>query len=313
MTLADVNPPIAAREAISLSEPKDFIELLKPRVMSLAILTAVSGLVVAPAQMDPILAVISILAIAIGAGASGALNMWYDADIDALMSRTARRPVPMGRISGESALAFGLLLSVLAVCLLGLASNWFAAGFLAFTIFFYAVIYTMGLKRFTSQNIVIGGAAGAFPPMIGYAAATGGVSLESAILFLIIFLWTPPHFWALALFKLRDYGSAGVPMLPNVAGERSTRIQIFAYSLLLAPVGVAPFLLGYAGPAFGVVSILLGLNFLRHAFAVLNMADGDEKMIPAKKLFGFSIFYLFGLFAMLLVDAAIMHFLASGA
>ncbi|TFF17765.1 protoheme IX farnesyltransferase [Jiella endophytica] len=305
MTLVDAQAPIAPREAISLSEPRDFIELLKPRVMSLVILTAVTGLVVAPVHMHPMLAAISILAIAIGAGAAGALNMWYDADIDAMMTRTARRPVPTGRVTGETALAFGLALSLLSVCLLGLASNWFAAGFLAFTIFFYAVIYTIGLKRFTPQNIVIGGAAGAFPPMVGYAAATGGLSVESTILFLIIFLWTPPHFWALALFKLRDYGSAGVPMLPNVAGERATRIQIFAYSLVLAPIGVAPFLFGYAGPAYGVVSTLLGLNFLRHAFVVLKMADGDEKMIPAKKLFGFSILYLFGLFAMLLVDAAI--------
>ena len=313
MTLVDVNPPIAAREAISLAEPKDFIELLKPRVMSLVILTAVSGLVVAPGQMNPMLAVISILAIAIGAGAAGALNMWYDADIDAVMSRTAKRPVPTGRVSGEAALTFGLTLSLLSVCLLGLASNWFAAGFLAFTIFFYSVIYTMGLKRSTPQNIVIGGAAGAFPPMIGYAAVTGSVSVESTILFLIIFLWTPPHFWALALFKLRDYGTAGVPMLPNVSGERATRIQIFAYSLVLAPVGAAPFLLGYAGPAYGAVSILLGLNFLRHAYGVLKMADGDAAMLPAKKLFGFSILYLFGLFAMLLVDAAIMAFLQGGA
>ena len=313
MTLVDVNPPIAAREAISLAEPKDFIELLKPRVMSLVILTAVSGLVVAPGQMNPMLAMISILAIAIGAGAAGALNMWYDADIDAVMSRTAKRPVPTGRVSGEAALTFGLTLSLLSVCLLGLASNWFAAGFLAFTIFVYAVIYTMGLKRSTPQNIVIGGAAGAFPPMIGYAAVTGSVSVESTILFLIIFLWTPPHFWALALFKLRDYGSAGVPMLPNVSGERTTRIQIFAYSLVLAPVGAAPFLFGYAGPAYGAVSILLGLHFLRHAFCVLKMADCITAMLPAKKLFVFSILYLFGLFAMLLVDAAIMAFLQGGA
>ncbi|WP_245396548.1 heme o synthase [Jiella sonneratiae] len=305
MTLVDAQAPIASPAAISLSEPKDFVALLKPRVMSLVVLTALTGLVVAPVTMHPTLAVISILAIAIGAGAAGALNMWYDADIDAMMTRTAKRPVPTGRVSGEAALAFGLALSLLSVCLLGLASNWFAAAFLAFTIFFYAVVYTMGLKRSTPQNIVIGGAAGAFPPMIGYAAATGTVSPESIILFLIIFLWTPPHFWALALFKLRDYGTANVPMLPNVAGERATRIQIFAYSLVLAPVGVAPFILGYAGPVYGAASILLGLNFLRHAFAVLKMADGDAKMIPAKKLFGFSILYLFGLFAMLLVDAAL--------
>ncbi|MCD2472093.1 heme o synthase [Jiella sp. MQZ9-1] len=297
---------------MSLSEPRDFVSLLKPRVMSLVVLTAVTGLVVAPVHMHPLLAAISILAIAIGAGAAGALNMWYDADIDALMTRTAARPVPTGRVSGEAALAFGLALSLLSVCLLGLAANWFAAAFLAFTIFFYAVIYTMGLKRATPQNIVIGGAAGAFPPMIGYAAATGSVTVESTILFLIIFLWTPPHFWSLALFKLRDYGSANVPMLPNVAGERATRNQIFLYSLVLAPIGVAPYVLGYAGPAYGVVSILLGLNFLRHAYQVLKMADGDDEMIPAKRLFVFSILYLFGLFTMLLVDAGITAFMVRG-
>ena len=287
----------------SLAEPRDFLALLKPRVMSLVVLTAITGLALAPGSVHPTLAVISILSIAIGAGASGALNMWYDADIDGVMTRTAKRPIPAGRIEPQTALAFGLGLSLLAVTLLGLASNWFAAGLLAFTIFFYAVVYTMWLKRSTPQNIVIGGAAGAFPPMIGWAAATGGVAVESIVLFLIIFLWTPPHFWALALFKLKDYDNAGVPMLPNVAGERTTRIQIFVYSLVLVPVGVAPWLLGFAGPVYGVASILLGANFLRHAYATLRMADGDPKMIPAKRLFAFSILYLFGLFVILLAEA----------
>ena len=298
-----------AGNGVSLAEPGDFLALLKPRVMSLVVLTAIAGMAIAPGTIHPTLAVISILAIAIGAGASGALNMWYDADIDILMSRTARRPVPAGRISGESALAFGIALTILAVSMLGLAANWFAAGLLAFTIFFYSVIYTMGLKRFTPQNIVIGGAAGAFPPMIGWACVTGGVSIESIVLFLIIFLWTPPHFWALAMFKLRDYGNARVPMLPNVAGERATRIQIFVYSLLLVPVGVAPWVLGFAGPFYGVSSIVLGAIFLRHAYATLRMPDGDEKMIPAKKLFGFSILYLFGLFIILPGEVLAMRLL----
>ncbi|MCB8839149.1 heme o synthase [Aurantimonas sp. VKM B-3413] len=293
----------AVSNGVSLAEPRDFLALLKPRVMSLVVLTAITGLMLSPGHIHPTLAAISILAIAIGAGASGALNMWYDADIDGVMSRTAKRPVPAGRVAPETALAFGLGLALLGVCLLGLAANWFAAALLAFTIFFYAVVYTMGLKRWTPQNIVIGGAAGAFPPMIGWAAVTGSVSIESVVLFLIIFLWTPPHFWALALFKLKDYDNAGVPMLPNVAGERSTRIQIFAYSLLLVPVGVAPWLMGFAGPVYGIASVLLGANFLRHAYATLRMSDGDPKMIAAKKLFGFSILYLFSLFAILLGEA----------
>ena len=303
----------AVSNGVSLAEPRDFLALLKPRVMSLVVLTAITGLMLSPGHIHPTLAAISILAIAIGAGASGALNMWYDADIDGLMTRTAKRPVPAGRVSPETALAFGLGLALLGVCLLGLAANWFAAALLAFTIFFYAVVYTMGLKRWTPQNIVIGGAAGAFPPMIGWAAVTGSVSIESVVLFLIIFLWTPPHFWALALFKLKDYGNAGVPMLPNVAGERSTRIQIFAYSLLLVPVGIAPWVMGFAGPVYGVASVVLGANFLRHAYATLRMSDGDPKMIPAKKLFGFSILYLFGLFAILLGEAvATQLFVAFG-
>ncbi len=211
---------------VGLSEATagDFIALLKPRVMSLVVFTAFVGLMAAPTPFDPLFSAIAILSIAIGAGASGALNMWYDADIDRLMSRTARRPVPAGRMLPGEALGFGLVLSFLSVMTLGLLVNWLAASLLAFTIFFYAVVYTMWLKRWTPQNIVIGGAAGAFPPVVGWAAATGSVSLESIILFSIIFLWTPPHFWALALFKSGDYGRAGIPMMPNVAGEASTRL-----------------------------------------------------------------------------------------
>ncbi|UIJ71151.1 heme o synthase [Aurantimonas sp. HBX-1] len=312
MTFLDATSTASASERVSLAEPRDFLALLKPRVMSLVVLTAITGLVIAPGHLHPTLAFIAILSIAMGAGASGALNMWYDADIDRLMTRTAQRPVAAGRIAPETALGFGVGLSCLSVMMLGLATNWFAATLLAFTIFFYAVIYTMGLKRRTPQNIVIGGAAGAFPPMIGWAAVTGGVAVESIVLFLIIFLWTPPHFWALALFKLKDYGSAGVPMLPNVAGERATRIQIFVYSLILVPVAVAPWLLGFAGPVYGIAAIVLGANFLRHAYATLKMADGDPRMVPAKKLFAFSIFYLFGLFAILLVEGLVDGMVTTG-
>ena len=307
-----ISPAPLARPGISLAEPGDFFSLLKPRVMSLVVLTAVTGLVLAPGGLHPVLALISIIAIAIGAGASGALNMWYDADIDILMSRTAKRAVPSGKVTPGEALSFGLTLSVFSVLLLGLASNWFAATFLAFTIFFYAVIYTMGLKRSTAQNIVIGGAAGAFPPMVGWAAVTGSVSLEPVVLFLIIFLWTPPHFWALSLFKMKDYGAAGIPMLPNVAGPASTRRHIFVYSLLLAPIGVAPFAFGFAGPVYGVASILLGANFLRHAYQVLRMSDAEVVMAPAKKLFAFSILYLFALFALLLAEGIATRLFAAG-
>jgi len=309
LTATELGPDTAARPGISLAEPGDFVSLLKPSVMSLVMLTAVTGFVLAPGSIHPFLGLVSLLAIAVGAGASGALNMWYDADIDRLMARTAKRPVPRGRIQPEGALAFGLSLSILSVLTLGLVANWFAAAFLAFTIFFYAVIYTMWLKRRTAQNIVIGGAAGAFPPMVGWAVVTGGVSLESFVLFLIIFLWTPPHFWALALFKVKEYGAAGIPMLPNVAGRASTRRQIFLYSLVLAPCGVAPWLLGFSGPVYGLVSVLLGANFLRHAYAVLRMSDDDTAMLPAKKLFGFSIVYLFALFALLLAEGVYQSFL----
>ncbi|RWF78547.1 MAG: protoheme IX farnesyltransferase [Mesorhizobium sp.] len=290
----------------------DFFALLKPRVMSLVVFTAFVGLVAAPVTINPLLAVIAILAIAIGAGASGALNMWYDADIDAVMTRTAGRPVPAGRIRPGEALSFGLVLSVLSVMTLGVLVNWLSATLLAFTIFFYAVVYTMWLKRWTPQNIVIGGAAGAIPPMIGWAAVTGTVSLESAVLFLIIFLWTPPHFWALALFKSEDYARAGIPMMPNVAGQASTRRQIFAYALILAPVGVLPWALGFATPAYGVFAVLLGAGFVWYAWKVLQMADDDHVMKPAKALFGYSLLYLFAIFAIYLADCVVARVLAMG-
>ena len=303
---------VPSRSGVSLAEPHDFFVLLKPRVMSLVVFTAITGMMMAPGTISPALGVVAVLAIALGAGASGALNMWYDADIDALMTRTASRPVPAGRIQPETALTFGLGMSGISVMVLGLAANWFAAALLAFTIFFYAVIYTMGLKRSTPQNIVIGGAAGAFPPMIGWACVTDGVSTGSVLLFLLIFLWTPPHFWALALFRMKDYAKAGIPMLPNVAGEASTRLHILVYSLVLVPVGVLPFALGFAGPVYGAAAVLLGGYFLRLAWLTYRMPDGDAAMRPAKRLFTFSIVYLFALFAILLGEAAFERLTAAG-
>jgi protoheme IX farnesyltransferase len=295
-----------ASPMISEATPRDYFNLLKPRVMSLVVFTAFVGLYVAPGSINPVIAAIAILAIAIGAGASGALNMWYDADIDAVMGRTSLRPIPSGRVAPREALTFGIILSAFSVVMLGLLVNWLSAGMLAFTIFFYAVIYTMWLKRSTPQNIVIGGAAGAIPPVIGWAAVTNSVSLEPLVLFAIIFLWTPPHFWALALFKAADYGRAGVPMMPNIAGNRSTQRQILVYSVLLAVSGMLPFALGYNGPVYGLAAAVLGVLFIRHAWAVNAMDSGDTKMMPAKKLFGYSIFYLFALFAVLLAERVVM-------
>ncbi len=283
---------------------EDYVALLKPRVMSLVVFTAFVGMVASGGALDPVLGAISLLAIAVGAGASGALNMWYDADIDGLMRRTQDRPVPAGRVSPDEALAFGLVLSVFSVTLLGLAANWIAAGLLAFTIFFYAVIYTMWLKRWTAQNIVIGGAAGALPPVVGWAAITGGLALEPLLLFLVIFVWTPPHFWALALFTRGDYARAGIPMMPNVAGEESTRFQILLYSILLAPVGTLPWLLGGAGMAYAAGSIVLGAEFVRRAATLYRHGDQDKNR-AAKSLFGFSILYLFSLFALRLAEALV--------
>ncbi|PZU84908.1 MAG: protoheme IX farnesyltransferase [Shinella sp.] len=304
MAVLDNRETLGFEGEVRLSEAgaRDFFALLKPRVMSLVVFTAFAGLVLAPGYINPVLGAIAILCIAVGAGASGSLNMWYDADIDAVMSRTATRPIPAGRITPNEALAFGLVLSVFSVSILGLAINWFAAGLLAFTIFFYAVVYTMWLKRSTPQNIVIGGAAGAFPPMVGWACVTGGVSLDSIVLFLIIFLWTPAHFWALALFKMRDYGAVGVPMLPNVSGEATTKRQIALYAVLTAVTGVVPTFTGLSSLWYGLFAGMLGVLLVFCSIAVWRMPDGDEKMLPARKLFGFSIFYLFAIFSGLLID-----------
>jgi len=287
----------------SLAMPSDYFALLKPRVMSLVVFTALVGLMLAPGTIHPFVALVAIVSIAIGAGASGALNMWYDADIDAIMARTAKRPIPAGIISPIAALTFGLILSFMSVMMLGVLVNWLSAAILAFTIFFYAVIYSHWLKRSTPQNIVIGGAAGAFPPMIGWVAVTNAISIESIVLFAIIFIWTPPHFWAMALYKSKDYKKAGIPMMPVVAGNRSTQNQILAYSLALAPVGVLPWILGFAGLTYAAVSITLGTVFVYFAFRVWQMPSDDKPMMPAKKLFGFSILYLFVLFATLLAEA----------
>ena len=283
----------------------DFIALMKPRVMSLVVFTALVGMMLAPEPPHPALAVIALLCIAVGAGASGALNMWYDADIDACMQRTASRPSPRGFVTPEEALTFGTVLAVGSVATLGLIVNWVAGALLAFTIAFYILVYTMWLKRRTPQNIVIGGAAGAFPPMIGWAVSTGSIGSESIVLFLIIFMWTPPHFWALALYRMRDYERAGVPMLPVVAGTDETRKQIVIYSALLVPLGLWPAFMGLAGGLYAVVSIVLGAVFLAFALAVYHHREGRQADYAARRLFAFSIFYLFGLFAMLLLERGI--------
>lgn len=284
---------------------EDFWALLKPRVMSLVIFTAICGLLLAPGDIHPWTAFIAILCIAVGAGASGALNMAYDADIDAQMGRTAKRPIPRGAIEPGEAYIFGMTLSVGSVVVLGLAVNWVAAAFLAFTIFFYAVIYTAYLKRSTPQNIVIGGAAGAFPPMIAWSAVTGSVDMASVSLFLIIFMWTPPHFWALALFRFGDYETAGVPMLPNVAGVDATRKQIWWYSLGMAPVAALPVLAGIAGWVYAIVAFALTAKFIWHAWAVYSLREGEKAERAPKKLFGYSILYLFAIFGSMLVDRAV--------
>ena len=290
-------------DSYALAGPRDYYDLLKPRVMSLVIFTAFVGMVAAPGTLHPALAAISLLSIAVGAGASGALNMWWDADIDRVMARTVNRPIPAGRVPKAEAAAFGGLLSALSVALLFLASNPLAAGLLAFTIFFYVVIYSMWLKRSTPQNIVIGGAAGALPPVVGWAAVTGAAPLEAWVLFAIIFLWTPPHFWALSLYRRGDYERANIPMMPVVKGERSTRRQIFGYSIILVLSGLAPFAIGMAGYLYFGAALVLGGVFVERAFRVLRAEAGDYR--AAKGLFGFSIFYLFALFATLLVESLV--------
>jgi heme o synthase len=280
----------------------DFVQLMKPRVMSLVVFSALTGMVVAPGSIHPVLAIIALLAITIGAGASGALNMWYDADIDARMARTAARPIPRGRLTRDEALSFGAVLAVFSILTLGVLVNWTAGILLAVTIAFYLFVYTMWLKRRTPQNIVIGGAAGAFPPMIGWAAVTGSVSIESVLLFLIIFMWTPPHFWALALYRCRDYERVGVPMLPVVAGPAETRRQIWLYSMVLVVLALVPSFIGMAGVAYLIAAVGLGTMFLCLAWRVRKITEGREADAAARHLFGFSILYLFLLFAVMLVE-----------
>jgi heme o synthase len=300
---------VVENNAIELSSPRiseaevgDYIALLKPRVMSLVIFTALVGLAIAPGHVHPVLAFTSILCIAVGAGASGALNMALEGDIDALMSRTANRPIPRGRVTRQEALAFGTTLAFFAVMTLGILVNWIAGALLAFTIFFYVVIYTLLLKRWTAQNIVIGGAAGALPPVVAWAAATGSLSVEPILLFLIIFFWTPPHFWALALFRSDDYARAGVPMLPVVAGPDATRLQILLYTIVLVLTAFAPWPLGYFDAVYGVTSLVLGAGMMVLAINVYRRREGVEASRATRKLFAFSIFYLFALFATLLIE-----------
>lgn len=310
--------------AVPASRPaarwQDYLALMKPRVMSLVVFTAATGLVCAGQPMHPVLAVVAILCITVGAGASGALNMWYDADIDGAMRRTRGRPVPAGRVQGADALALGVALSLVSVMLMGVAVNWLAAGLLAFTILFYAVVYTMWLKRFTAQNIVIGGLAGALPPAIGWAAAAGTAPLNAWLLVAIIFMWTPPHFWALSLYTSEDYEKAGVPMMPLVAGAKSTRLQILIYSLLLVPLCQVPAFTGLGGPAYLGVAALGGAVFLILAWRLFRSRAGDTpgdarnagadgelydvkvEAKAARNMFAFSILYLFLLFASLLAE-----------
>lgn len=309
-----------ATPALSTAQPEDFFQLLKPRVMSLVIFTAATGLVVAGADINPLVAAIAILCIAVGAGAAGALNMALEGETDALMRRTRGRPVAAGRLRRNDALAFGIVLSVFSVMLLGMNTNWMAAGLLLLTIVYYAVFYTLMLKRRTPQNIVIGGAAGAFPPVIGWAAATGEAPWQAWLLFLIIFLWTPPHSWALALYSTGDYAKAGIPMMPVARGAKSTRLQILVYSLVFVPVAIAPGLTGLGGPIYLAVSIVGGLMFLALAARLWRSRAGDQpdkaeavgreaalydvrtEAKPARNLFAFSILYLMALFAALLVE-----------
>jgi protoheme IX farnesyltransferase len=287
---------------ISEAEVGDYIALLKPRVMSLVIFTALVGMAMAPGHFHPVLAITSLLCIAVGAGASGALNMALEGDIDAKMSRTANRPIPRGRITRPEAMAFGMTLAFFSVMTLGILVNWIAGALLAFTIFFYVVIYTMGLKRWTAQNIVIGGAAGALPPVVAWASVTGTVDVEPLLLFAIIFFWTPPHFWALALFRSDDYARAGIPMLPNVAGPDATRLQILLYTIVLIAVAAAPWALGYFDAIYGVTSLVLGAGMLVLAINVYIRRERSQSLRATRKLFAFSILYLFALFATLLAE-----------
>src|SRR5262247_1823078 len=310
--MAELGIPVNSSQPANLAGASvaDFMALLKPRVMSLVVFTAFTGMMLAPGHLHPVLAATAILSIAVGAGASGALNMWYDADIDARMQRTAGRPIPRGRVSPEEALAFGVILAVGSVTTLGLIINWVAGGLLALTIAFYLFVYTIWLKRRTPHNIVIGGAAGAFPPMIGWAAATGSISLESVVLFLIIFMWTPPHFWALALYRVDDYAKASVPMLPVIAGKAETRRQILIYSALLVMVAFLPALLNLGGAAYALTAIVASGVLLARALTVHRVRDGRAAERAARRLFAYSIVYLFVLFAVLLLEAVFGRYLS---
>src|SRR5215831_987850 len=293
------HPPLATPSRLASRLPY-FVALMKPRVMALAVFTAFVGMLNAPSRVDPLLGFVAILAIAAGAGAAGALNMWYDADIDGVMSRTARRPIPRGTISRSEALVFGLVLACCAVAVLAIVTDLRAAALLAFAIFFYVVVYTMWLKRQTPQNIVIGGAAGALPPVVGWAASTGEIALEPFILFLIIFLWTPPHFWALSLNRADEYARAGIPMLPVVAGTTATTRQILIYSMLLLPISMLPCALGFADLLFGTAAVTCGAILVTLAFQLHRSKGMDRR--SAQRLFAFSILYLFVLFAALLLS-----------
>ena len=303
-----VNNKDISKDTNNLGSPYDYINLMKPRVMSLVVFTAFVGyynaIPVLGNSINPFLALIGIFAIALGAGASGVLNQWYDKDIDVLMDRTKNRPIPSGKIQPSEALSFGIITSILSIIILGLSINWLAASLLAFTIFFYAVVYTMWLKRHTVQNIVIGGAAGAFPPIIGHICATGSIGLEALILFLIIFLWTPPHFWALALVNKSDYRAANIPMLPIIYGDMATRKNIFIYSLLLMPCAYLPWILNYSGNFYVIVVTLLNIEFIRRSISVLKENKDSEK-----DLFVYSIFYLSILFASICFDKFIINFM----
>jgi len=284
---------------------RDYIDLLKPRVMSLVVFTGWIGVLIAPVHLHPLKAALAVLAITLGSGAAGAINMWYERDLDALMARTRNRPLPAGRVAPDDALGLGVLLSIFSVLLMALSTNFVAAALLAAAILFYVFVYTIWLKRRTPQNIVIGGAAGAFPPMIGWAAATGDVSAVGIALFLLVFLWTPPHFWALALYRSDDYRRAGVPMLPVVAGPRETKRQMLIYTLLLLPVSLAPTLLGAVGWVYGAVALALTLGFVGHAIAVWRTADDETAHRAARKMFRYSLIYLAALFAALPVDLVV--------
>jgi protoheme IX farnesyltransferase len=297
----------ATRDIILPAEWRDFWALTKPRVMSLVVFTALCGLLAAPGSIHPVIGFTAILCLAMGAGACGALNQYFEADIDAKMARTAGRPLPARRMDRAAALNFGIGLAAFSVGIMGVAVNWLCAALLAFSIFFYAIVYTIWLKPNTPQNIVIGGAAGAFPPVIGWAAVTGDVTLLPILLFAIIFLWTPPHFWALALFMKTDYGAAGIPMLPNVKGQRVTRNQIFGYSFPMAATAILPFALAETGLVYGIAAIVLNLLFLALAYRVWKNETTDAAaMKPEKQLFAFSILYLFLLFAIFAVDRMLL-------